>query len=264
MHLPALVAYLQGLGENNNKAWFVMNKPAYDILRAEFVELVTEVVRGLAKHDPRIALVVPKKALFRIYRDIRFSNDKTPYKTYFSASIAEGTAKNSGPMYYLSIDSRGILHMGAGCYLPQSDVLARIRRHVVEEHAGLARVVKAKAFASSFGMLSQDDKLARLPKGYDPAMPGIDRFGDLLRLKSFVVSTEVDLTAKANAKVAQALGTAIVATFAAAVPLNTWLRAAVASAAPAPSPTTDDQVEATPAERRSPTRTKRATSKPAS
>jgi uncharacterized protein (TIGR02453 family) len=220
MHLPALVAYLQGLREHNNKAWFVMNKPAYDILRAEFLALVAEVVRGLSKHDPRIADVNPKKALFRIYRDIRFSNDKTPYKTRFSASIAEEGAKNSGPMYYLSIDAEGNLHLGAGCWMPDREVLATLRRHVVADHARLARIAKAKRFVKTFGALSQEDKLARLPKGYDPEMPGIERFGESLKLKSFVVSANFELGTGSHPDPASM----IVAAFAAAVPLNEWLR----------------------------------------
>ena len=225
MHLPALTAYLGGLRENNNKAWFVMNKPAYDILRAEFLTLVAQVVAGLSKHDPVIAGVDAKKALFRIYRDIRFSNDKTPYKTRFSASIADAGAKHSGPMYYLSIDADACLHLGAGCWMPDRDVLARLRRHVIDDHAGLARVAKAKRFKQAFGALSQEDRLARLPKGFDPDMPGIERFGESLKLKSFVASTDVHLADRANAKAADDLPGTIVSTLSAAAPLNDWLRA---------------------------------------
>ncbi len=226
MHLPALISYLQGLRENNNKAWFVMNKPAYDILRAEFIALVAEVLVALSKSDPRIAGVDPKKALFRIYRDIRFSHDKTPYKTHFSASIADGGVKHWGPMYYLQIDADGRLHLGAGCYLPPRDVLARLRAHVVADHRGLARVMKNKRFVATFGALNQDDRLARLPKGFDADMPGIERIGELLRLKSFVVTNDLDLTAPADVKAARDLPQLIATTLAAAVPLNDWLRAA--------------------------------------
>jgi len=225
MHLPALTSYLQGLRENNNKAWFVMNKPAYDILRPEFIALVGQVIAGLAKHDPLIAGADPKKALFRIYRDIRFSNDKTPYKTRFSASIAEAGVKNSGPMYYLSIDADGNLHLGAGCWLPERDVLAKLRRHVVEDHANLLRILKNKRFVATFGGLSEEGRLARLPKGYDPSTPGIERYAEFLRLKSFVVASDIALTKKANAKAAKDLATTIVTTFAAATPLDDWLRA---------------------------------------
>jgi uncharacterized protein (TIGR02453 family) len=229
MHLPALTSYLQGLRENNNKAWFVMNKPAYDILRPEFIALVAQVIAGLSRHDPKIADVDARKALFRIYRDIRFSNDKTPYKTYFSASIAEPGVKNTGPMYYLSINADGVLHLGAGCWMPPADVLARIRRRVVADHAGLARVVRGKAFVATFGALSTEDRLQRLPKGYDPKTPGIERYAELLRLKSFVATTDIDLTKKANAKAARDLAGTIVATLAAATPLDDWLRRAVAA-----------------------------------
>lgn len=225
MHLPALTAYLQGLRENNNKAWFVMNKPAYDILRAEFVTLVSQVIAGLAERDPRIADVQAKKALFRIYRDVRFSNDKTPYKTRFSASIAEPGAKNSGPMYYLSIDADARLHMGAGCYLPAADALLRLRQHVVADHARLAKVARARRFVATFGAMSQDDKLARLPKGFDPTMPGIERFGESLKLKSFIVTTDLDLSTSARSTAGDALAPTIVETFTAAVPLNEWIRA---------------------------------------
>ena len=259
MHLKALVAYLQGLRENNNKAWFVMNKPAYDILRAEFQAVVARVVTGLAKHDPRIGDVDPRKALFRIYRDIRFSNDKTPYKTNFSASIAEAGAKNSGPMYYFHIDAQGSLHLGAGCYLPQADVLKKLRQHAIDDDAGIARVLKGRRFASTFGTLSTADRLVRLPKGYDPERADVQKAGELLRLKSFVVSADVDLTAEAGAADGEALAGTIVRIFAAAVPLNDWLRAALAL-----QPDATQVDEATLSERPSPTRTKRATSKPTS
>lgn len=228
MHLAALVAYLQGLRENNNKAWFVMNKPAYDILRAEFTALVAEVIGALSKNDPRVAHVDPRKALFRIYRDVRFAHDKTPYKTHFSAAIADGGVKHWGPMYYLQIDADGRLHLGAGCYRPPRDVLARLREQVVADHRGLGRVLKAKRFVSTFGALDEDDKLARLPKGFDADMPDIDRVGELLRLKSYVVTADLDLTAPENAKAARDLTQTIATTLAAAVPLNDWLRAAPA------------------------------------
>ncbi len=223
MHLPALTSYLKGLRENNNKAWFVMNKPAYDILRPEFVALVGQVVAGLSKHDPLIAGVDAKKALFRIYRDIRFSNDKTPYKTYFSASIAEAGIKNCGPMYYLSIDADANLHLGAGCWLPPADVLAKLRRRVADDHASLRRILRNRRFVATFGALSDEDRLARLPKGYDPKTPGIDAYADLLRLKSFVVAANFDLSGNPPEDL---VGT-IVSTFAAATPLDDWLRAAI-------------------------------------
>ena len=89
MHIPALLQFLKELSENNNRPWFLHNKPNYDILREEFTELVADIIQRIAKFDDRIEHVDPKKSLFRIYRDVRFSKDKAPYKTQFSAMIAE-------------------------------------------------------------------------------------------------------------------------------------------------------------------------------
>eukprot|EP01037_Dinobryon_pediforme_P030490 gene30490-34596_t len=87
MHIRDLTQFLAELSENNNRAWFVMNKPRYDILRAEFLEVVIKLIADISKFDPAVAGCNPKKALFRINRDMRFSHDKSPYKTHFSASI---------------------------------------------------------------------------------------------------------------------------------------------------------------------------------
>ena len=87
MNVRELVNYLQGLKENNNRAWFVMNKPSYDILRAEFTQLVAQLIDDVAAFDPPVAGQDPRKAQFRINRDIRFSKDKSPYKSSFSAVI---------------------------------------------------------------------------------------------------------------------------------------------------------------------------------
>ena len=227
MHLPALFAYLQGLREHNNKAWFVMNKPAYDILRAEFIVLAGQVATALGQHDPSVADVDPKKALFRIYRDVRFSNDKTPYKSRFSAALArDATARKTGPMYYFHIDADGRLYLGAGSYLPPAELLVKLRRRMLDDTAGLTKIVRRKKFAATFGGLNQEDRLARLPKGYDPQDPAVEQAATYLRLKSLAASVEVDLTGPFGAAVANDLPGFIATTFAAAVPLNDWIRGA--------------------------------------
>src|SRR3954470_8676328 len=118
MHTRDLIQFLSELSENNNRAWFVMNKPRYDILRAEFLALVTKLIAEVAKFDPEVADCNPKKALFRINRDMRFSKDKSPYKTNFSAAItASGLKKPSqggGPAYYFHVDEHGTLLIAGG------------------------------------------------------------------------------------------------------------------------------------------------------
>ena len=81
MHLRDLTQFLKELADNNNRPWFIMNKPRYDILREEFLQVVTEMIAGVGQFDPAVKFSNPKKAMFRINRDVRFAHDKSPYKT---------------------------------------------------------------------------------------------------------------------------------------------------------------------------------------
>jgi uncharacterized protein (TIGR02453 family) len=220
MHLRDLTRYLEELSENNNRAWFVMNKPRYDILRAEFLELVIGVIGRLAKTDPAIAACNPKKALFRINRDMRFSKQKIPYKTHFSAALtASGLKKPSqggGPAYYFHINESGRLLIAAGEYLPPADRLKLIRERIVADPAGFAKMLKNKAMVEVFGSLQEEDKLARPPKGFDAD----ERHIEQIRLKSFMVWTEVDI----RKNIPDDLETMLLEQFRQAWPLVAWLR----------------------------------------
>jgi len=192
MHLRDLNQFLKELSENNTRPWFIMNKPRYDILRAEFLEVVTEVIRQLGKSDPAVAGCDPKKAMFRINRDMRFSNDKSPYKTRFSAGITPNNKRRpsaaGGPTYYFHIEN-GMLLFGAGEYMPPPARLKAIRAHVVNDAPGFAKMLKNKALRATYGDLQPEDKLQRPPKGFDPDHPHVE----YLKLKSFFVWTEVKL-----------------------------------------------------------------------
>jgi uncharacterized protein (TIGR02453 family) len=222
MHTRDLIQFLAELSENNNRAWFVMNKPRYDILRVEFLELVTEVIAGIAKFDPAVAGCNPKKALFRINRDMRFSHDKSPYKTTFSAAItASGLKKPSqggGPAYYFHIDANGMLMIAGGEYMPPPDRLLAIRRHVVTDETGFTRILRNRKLNEHFGGLQQEGKLTRPPKGFDADTPHIES----VKLKSFIVWTESSLKKKIPAGLAKDLVTG----FKDAYPLVAWLRRA--------------------------------------
>jgi uncharacterized protein (TIGR02453 family) len=222
MHIRDLTQFLAELSENNNRAWFVMNKPRYDILRAEFLELVTGVIADLAKFDPAIAACNPKKALFRINRDMRFSHDKSPYKTTFSAGIsASGMKKPSqggGPAYYFHIDAEGKLLVAGGEYMPPPDRLRVIRNHVIADAAGFGKMVKNKKIKETFGGLQEEGKLTRPPKGFDADVPHIE----YIKLKSFIVWKETSLKKKIPADLKKEL----VAGFKDTWPLISWLRQA--------------------------------------
>jgi uncharacterized protein (TIGR02453 family) len=220
MHIRDLIQFLCELSENNNRAWFVMNKPRYDILRAEFLELVTELIGDISKFDPAIAGCNPKKALFRINRDMRFSHDKRPYKTTFSAALtASGLKKPSqggGPAYYFHIDAEGTLLIAGGEYMPPSDRLRAIRQQVVADAAGFTNVLKNKKMKDSFGDLQDEGKLTRPPKGFDADAPHIE----YIKLKNFIAWKETPLKKQLPAD----LRKEVAAGFKDAYPLIAWLR----------------------------------------
>lgn len=221
MHIRDLTQFLAELAENNNRAWFVMNKPRYDILRAEFLELVTALIADISKFDPAIAGCNPKKALFRINRDMRFSKEKIPYKTHFSASInASGLKKPSqggGPSYYFHIDQTGTLLIAGGEWMPPADRLRAIRQHVIDDATGFSKLLKNKQLMQTYGDLQQEGKLTRPPKGFDADVPHLD----YIKLKSFIVWNEM-----AVKKVSADLEQTLAAGFKDAYPLVAWLRQA--------------------------------------
>jgi uncharacterized protein (TIGR02453 family) len=220
MHLRDLTQFLTELASNNNRPWFIMNKPRYDILREEFLAVVTELIAELARFDRQVAACNPKKAMFRINRDIRFSKDKSPYKTRFSAGITPHDLRRpsagGGPTYYFQIEGDGTMLIGAGEYLPPPPRLKAIREAVVNDATGFAKVIKNKQMRATFGDLQPEDKLLRPPKGFDPDHPHIE----YLKLKSFFVWTEVKL--KLNAP--EQLVPQMTATLKDAFALVTWLR----------------------------------------
>jgi len=220
MHLRDLTQYLTELSATNNRPWFIMNKPRYDILREEFEEVVTELIRAITKFDKQVAACNPKKAMFRINRDIRFSNDKTPYKTRFSAGITPHDKRRpsagGGSTYYFQIEPSGKLGFGVGEYLPPGPRLKAIREHVVNDATGFAKVLKNKHLRATYGDLLTEDKLQRPPKGFDADHPLVE----YLKLKSFFVWTEVDLALNAPEKLVPQLADGFEDAFA----LVSWLR----------------------------------------
>lgn len=219
MHVRDLTQYLNELSENNNRAWFVMNKPRYDILRVEFLELVIRLIAGISKFDPAIAGCNPKKAMFRINRDMRFSKEKIPYKTHFSAAItASGLKKPSqggGPAYYFHMNENGKLLIAGGEYMPPPDRLRAIRQHVIDDAAGFSRMLKNRKLAQTYGDLQQEGKLIRPPKGFDIDTPHLD----YIKLKSFIVWQEMNVI-----KDADVLEKTLMSGFKDAWPLINWLR----------------------------------------
>lgn len=220
MHIRDLIQFLAELSENNNRAWFAMNRPRYDILREEFLALVSGLTAGITAFDPLVAGCDPKKALFRINRDMRFSKDKRPYKTTFSAAILPNGRKKpsagGGPVYYFQISAAGQLHFGAGEYAPPPHRLRAIRKHVAADAQGFGKLLKDRKLRAVFGGFYEEGKLTRPPKGFAADLPHIEQ----IKLKSHFVWTETAL----NRSAPEATSAALLAGFRAAYPLVAWLR----------------------------------------
>lgn len=220
MHLHDLTQFLSELKENNNRPWFLWNKPRYDILRSEFADVLAALIRELGKFDPAVGACNPKKAMFRFQRDTRFANDKTPYKTHFSAGIAPGDKRRpsaaGGPTYYFHIEANGTLLFGAGEYLPPAERLKAIREHVVNDATGFSKMLKNKHLRATYGDLNPEDKLQRPPKGFDANHPLVE----YLKLKSYFVWIEQPLDINAPDKLVPQLAQG----FKDATALVDWLR----------------------------------------
>jgi len=162
------IDFLKSLKRNNNRPWFEKHKPDYE----SFVKLpVQSLIVALRPHFERFAPefdVNPKRSIFRIYRDVRFSKDKTPYKTHAAAHfVLRGKPKGvEGSGYYLHIEP-GEVFIGGGIYMPDNDQLKKIRSAIADHSDQFLSIVHLPKFKKTFGKL-EGEKLQRVPKGYEP------------------------------------------------------------------------------------------------
>lgn len=182
---PQTLSFIADLKNNNNKPWFDAARPAYDAARADFLHLVTVVLAGLERQDPAIAEsnLQPKSCVFRINRDVRFSKDKSPYKTNFGAWFNAGGKQSPSAGYYLNIEPGGSFVAG-GMYMPDAKVLATIRQEIDYNLADFEALLANPAFKAYYDGLDQEGALQRPPKGYDADNPAIG----YLKLKSFTAA----------------------------------------------------------------------------
>jgi len=180
------LSFLSDLQTNNNREWFQANRRRYEEGRSEYLAFIEALVSELGIIDQDLGPVDPKNAMFRINRDIRFSRDKSPYKTNFGAFIAKGGKKSGNAGYYFHLDPQGSFIAG-GIYHPEPEILKRVRQEIYENPEEFIEIIEDKAFRDYFGELF-DDRLKTSPKGY----PGDFEFIDLLKYKSYMVSRELD------------------------------------------------------------------------
>ncbi len=184
MDLKPTIDFLKELKDNNHKEWFDENRKTYEVCRKNFLELTQTLIDGIAQFDAELTGVDAKKCVFRINRDIRFSKDKTPYKTNFGALMGAEGKKTEGTGFYVHI-APDHNFVGGGIYKPPTDKLAAIRQEIDYNPDALSNLINSKDFKETFGEI-QGEKLQTAPKGYAKDHPHID----LLRFKSFYVLKE--------------------------------------------------------------------------
>jgi len=178
------LTFLKDLKQNNAKEWFDVNRKAYDAARADFTNLVANVIAHYSKEDEEIASLQAKDCLFRINRDVRFSKNKAPYKTNFGASIARGGKKSIYAGYYIHVEPGNNSFVGGGLWMPETAQLKKVRQEIDYNFAAFEPLVSAPAFKTVYGSLytGEDSKLSRPPKGYDDSNPAIE----YLKFKSLI------------------------------------------------------------------------------
>lgn len=177
-YVPQLYDYLRRLSNNNNREWFKANREEYDDLRAQWEADLARLIADMSQWDNRIAAQTPKTSAYRIYRDIRFKQDKTPFKTYFSASIGPYGKKLERAGYYLHMGPVTDSGLYGGLWCPDSAMLRKLRKAMVDNIDELREILAEPELQKEFpGWCG--DMLKTIPKGYDRNHPD----ADLLRLK---------------------------------------------------------------------------------
>ncbi|MFP5042976.1 DUF2461 domain-containing protein [Parasediminibacterium sp. JCM 36343] len=182
------IQFLKDLKQNNHRDWFEANRKVYEAAKADYLQLVGEVLKGVGENDGTLAILQPKECVFRINRDVRFSKDKSPYKTNMGAGFGKGGKKMILAGYYLHCEPGGSFIAG-GMWMPPAPELKKIRQEIdycFEEFDG---IVTSPSFKQQLRALenSKDMVLSRPPKGYEESNPAIQ----YLKLKSYIASAAI-------------------------------------------------------------------------
>ena len=187
--------FLRDLKKNNDREWFQERKSVYEeCVKGPMTELVLALGEEFEQFAPEY-LTDPRKAIYRIHRDTRFSNDKTPYKTHVAASFNhKALAKHAAAGFYFHLSPAEIL-MGGGVYMPGSAELLAIRRHIAEEPAAYETHVQGRTFKRYFGEVT-GEKLSRPPKGFPADHPAVETLKQKQFLAGATLEPELALSPK--------------------------------------------------------------------
>jgi uncharacterized protein (TIGR02453 family) len=182
--------FLEDLKANNNRDWFLTNKKRYDIFKKDYHQLVADFLEAMKPLDASLEMLEVKNCTFRINRDLRFSKDKSPYKTHLGIWISGGTKNAETSGYYLHIEDGGSF-VGGGLYSPMPEQLQKIRKEINFFYDDLEEILNQESFKSTFGNLNRDENmtLKNPPRGYEKDHPAIEH----LKLKSFTATQKFDI-----------------------------------------------------------------------
>lgn len=188
MHTEDIINFLKELNENNNREWFAQNKSRYEKVKSKFEEISRLLISEISIFDNDIKNVDVKDCVFRIYRDIRFSTDKTPYKTHFGVYIASaGGRKSQRGGYYLHLDPAGSF-IAVGVWCPPPNILKALRQSICDNIDELNEIRNEAGFNTYFKTFFEEDKLKNVPAGFPRDFPD----AELLKLKHYMVEYKLD------------------------------------------------------------------------
>lgn len=211
----ATLDFLKKIKNNNNRDWFLKNRLLYEDAKENFNSIIQDVIEQLIEIEPILKGLEVKSCVYRFNRDIRFSNDKSPYKTHLGAFIVKGGKKNGDKYagYYLHVEpSKSII--AGGAYMPPAPWLSAIRENIDNEPERFLKIINNKEFTKHFGGIT-GEKLKKAPKGYPSDHPHIE----LLKYKSYLVMSEL----KDNQVLDEHYFDSVINTFKAMKPFNDFL-----------------------------------------
>ena len=193
---PSTLKFLRDLSRNNDKSWFDAHRNQYDNARSDFENFIQRILDAFSKKDDDLKDLTAKQCIFRINRDIRFSKDKTPYKTNFGASMDRGGKKSIFAEYYFQAEP-GKSFLGGGLWMPMPAELKKVRQEIDYCYDEFKGIVESKKFKKHFGELYTGEgiKLSKVPQGFEKDNPA----AEYLKLKSWLAMkefTDAEVTSK--------------------------------------------------------------------
>ena len=180
--------FIEDLKNNNNKEWFHENKKRYEFFKKEYQNLIAEILQEMKPLDASLANLEVKNCTFRINRDIRFSKDKSPYKSNMGIWLSTNRNYKNSPGYYIHYE-KGSSFIAGGLYCPEAEELKKVRKEIAFFYEDLEKISSNATFKKEFGTLDRDETnvLKKAPKDYDPNHPAIE----FLKLKSFTATQKI-------------------------------------------------------------------------